>query len=66
MASAIRSLVYAMGLQLECARILQEPLFVPILMYGSKKMILKEKERFRIRAVQMDNPQKFAGYQENG
>ena len=31
---AIRSLVNATGLQLECARVLHETLLVPILMYG--------------------------------
>ena len=60
-ASAIRSLVYAMDLQLECARILQEPLFVPVLMYGSKTMIWKEKERFRIRDVQMETLRSLLG-----
>ena len=33
-ASAIRSLVNARDLQLECARGLQETLLVPVLMYG--------------------------------
>ena len=46
---ATRSLVNARGLQLEFARVLH----VPILMYGSE--IWKEKERFSIRVVQMDN-----------
>ena len=32
---AIRSLVLARGLQLECARVLHETLFVPVLMYDS-------------------------------
>ena len=32
-----------------------ESLLVPVLMYGSKTMIWREKERSRIRAVQMDN-----------
>ena len=33
-AGSIRSLVNARGLQLECARVLHEPLLVPVLMYG--------------------------------
>ena len=33
-AGAIRSLVNVKGLQLECARILHESLFVPVLIYG--------------------------------
>ena len=38
-ADAIRSLVNARGLQLECSRVLHETLFAPVLMYGSKTMI---------------------------
>ena len=53
-AGAIRSLVNAMCLQLECARVLHESLLVLVLMHGSETLIWKEKERFRIRAVQMD------------
>ena len=54
-AGAIRSLLNAMDLQLECARVLHEALLVPVLMYDSETMLWKEKERSRIRAVQMDN-----------
>ena len=53
-AVAIRSLVNAMDLQLECARVVHETLLVPVLKNGSD-MLWKEKERSRIRAVQMDN-----------
>ena len=49
-----RSLVNARGLLLECARVLHETLLVPILMYGSEKIMCKG-EMSRIRAVQMDN-----------
>ena len=35
--------------------VLHEMLLVPILMYGSETMLWKEKERSRIRGVQMDN-----------
>ena len=38
-AGAISSLLNARGLQLECARIFHESLLVPVLMYGSEKMI---------------------------
>ena len=49
-AGAIRSLVNGRDLQLEsCMR-----LIVPVLMYGSEKMLWKE-ERSRVRAVQMYN-----------
>ena len=54
-ADAIRSLVNAKSLRLEFASVLHESLLLPVLMYGSETMIWKEKERCRIRAVQMDN-----------
>ena len=54
-AGAIRSLVNTRNLQLECARVLHEILLVPVLMYGSETMIWREKERSRVRAVQMDS-----------
>ena len=54
-AGAIRYLVNASDLQLECARFLHETLVVPVLKYGSETMLWKEKEISRIRAVQMDN-----------
>ena len=41
-------------MQLEYARVLHETLLVPVPMYGSETMLWKEKERSRIRAVQMD------------
>ena len=52
---AIRSLVNARDLQLEYARVFHETLLVPVLMYDSETVLWKEKERSRIRAVQMDN-----------
>ena len=54
-AGVIRSLVKARSLQLECARVLHESLLVPVITYDSETMIWREKERSRIRAVQMDN-----------
>ena len=54
-AGAIRSLVNVRDLQLLCARVLHETLLVPVLMYDSETMLWKEKERSRIRGVQMDN-----------
>ena len=53
-AVAIRSLVNARSLQLECARVLHESLLMPVLMCGSETMIWREK-RSKIRAVQVDN-----------
>ena len=38
-AGAIRYLVNARSLQLDCARVLHESLLVPVLMYGSETMI---------------------------
>ena len=52
---AIRSLVRARDLKHESSRVLHETLLVPFLMYNSEVILLKEKERSRIRAVQMDN-----------
>ena len=49
-AGAIRSLVNA-----ECAMVLHESLLLPVLMYGREKLIWREKERSRIRDVQMDS-----------
>ena len=43
-AVAIRSLVNASYLQIECASVLHETLVVPVLMYGSETMLWKEKE----------------------
>ena len=39
----------------EFARVLHESFLVPVLMYGSETMIWKEKDRSRIRDVEMDN-----------
>ena len=50
-ASAIRSLVNARDLQLECTRVLHEPLLVPVPTYVSEKMLWKDKEISRIRAI---------------
>ena len=35
--------------------VLHETLLVPVLIYGSKTILWKEKERSRVSAVQMDN-----------
>ena len=43
-AGIIRSLVNGRGLQLECAGILHEILFVPVLMYGSETNVMEEGE----------------------
>ena len=48
-------MVNARSLQLDCTRFLYESLLAPVLMYCSETMIWGEKERSRIRAVQMDN-----------
>ena len=44
-----------------CARVLHGTLIVPILMYGSDTMLWQEKERSRVRAVQMDNLKRLLG-----
>ena len=48
-------MVNARGLQLECVRVLHEGLLMSVLLYGSETILLRKKERSRIRAVQMDN-----------
>ena len=60
-AGAIKSLFNAMVLQLRCARVLHESLLVPVLLYGSETMILREKERSRISIVRMDNLRRVLG-----
>ena len=52
---SIRSVVNAKDLQLECSRVFYETMLVPVLICGSESMLWKEKERSRIRAIQMDN-----------
>ena len=37
---AIRYMINAMDLQLECARILRDTLLIPVLMYSSETMIV--------------------------
>ena len=59
-ADAIRSVVNARGLLLECARVLHEALLVPVLIYGSVTMLCK-KERYRIISVQMDSLTELLG-----
>ena len=45
---------------------MHETLFVPVLTYGSETMLWKEKERSRIRAVQMDNLRGLLGVRRIG
>ena len=54
-AGAIRSLVNANDLELECVRVLHETFLVPVLTYGSETMLWKEKRKSRIRVVQIEN-----------
>ena len=49
---AIRSLVNSRSLQLESAWVF---LLLPVLLHGSEAMVWREKERSRIRVVQMDH-----------
>ena len=51
----VKSLVNARDLQLECASVLHESLLGLVLMHGSDTILWKEKERSRVRFVQMDN-----------
>ena len=60
-ASDIRPQVNVRDLQLEWARVLHEILLILVLIYGSDTILCSEKERSRIRAVQMDNLRSFLG-----
>ena len=53
-AVAIMSLINARGLQLECVKVEHEALLVPVQLYGNKTQ-RSEKEKSRIRPVQLDN-----------
>ena len=53
-AGAFRSLFNARDLQLESGS-LHETLLVPVVTYGSETILWKEKDRSRIKAVQMNN-----------
>ena len=46
-------MVNAKDFQLEFMRVLHEGLLMPVLLYGSETMIWREKEKSRIRAVQI-------------
>ena len=54
-AGAIRFLVSARSLQLECPRVPLKTFLMPVLLYGSETMVWRDNERSRIRAVQIDN-----------
>ena len=41
---------------------MHEKFFVPILMYGSEKMLWREKKKSSVRAVQMDNLRGLLGF----
>ena len=60
-AGTIRSLVNARDLQLASARVLHETLLVPVLMYGSKTMLWREKEKSS-EGYTYGQPQRTAGY----
>ena len=52
---AIRSLVNGKVFQFECVKVLHETFLVYVVMQGNERILWKEKERSRIRTVQMDN-----------
>ena len=49
------------GLRFECERMLQEDLLVLVIKRESETVVWGEKERFRIRGVQMDNLRGWLG-----
>ena len=60
-AGATRSLGNVENFQFECAKVIHETLLVPLLMYGSEKMLWKEEGRSIIRTVHMDNVRGWLG-----
>ena len=56
-AGAIRSLVNARDLQLECSK----ALLMSVLLYGSESIMWREKDRSWIRVVQMNNLRSWLG-----
>ena len=60
-AGAIRSLVHARSLQLECTGVLHESLLVFVLTDGSEKLIWREKQSSRIRAIQIESLRDLLG-----
>ena len=59
-AGAIRSLVNATDLQLECARVLHETLLVSVLMYGNETMLWRKK--IQSEGCTDEQPQRTVGY----
>ena len=53
--------ISARSLKFECARVLHDSLLVHVPTYGSETMIWREKERSRIRVVQMDSLRSLLG-----
>ena len=51
----LKSLVNDSSYQFKCERALHEAFLMFVLLYGSETMKWREKERYRIRGVQMDN-----------
>ena len=60
-AGAIKSLVNAKGLSIECNRVLHENMLVQTLLYGSEVTVWYPKYRSRVQAVQMDNLRSVLG-----
>ena len=48
-------MVNARSLHLECAKVFYKSLLVPVLSFGSETMIWREKEKSRIRGLQIYN-----------
>jgi hypothetical protein len=60
-AGAIKSLVNAKSLSIECTRVLHESMLVQTLLYGSEVTVWCPKYRSRVQAVQMDNLRSVLG-----
>ena len=64
-ADAIRSLVNTRGLKLEYIKVLHKSFLMPVLMYGSEIMLMKEEDIYDYGCTHGQS-QRFVGYQENG
>ena len=55
MTGAIKTLVNAKSLSLECITVLSKSLLVHSLLYGNEVMVWKQKYRSKVQTVEMDN-----------
>ena len=54
-ACAIRSLVNAKGLSLDCTRVLHEDMWLSVLMYSRETILWNKRDRSKMQSVQKNN-----------